>query len=57
MVLPQWLGGQEAACIAGAAGDVGIVSGLGRSLEGGHGNPLTPVLLPGEFHEQKSLLL
>ena len=57
MVLPQWLSGQEAACIAGAAGDVGIVSGLGRSLEGGHGNPLTPVLLPGEFHEQKSLVL
>ena len=55
MVLPQWLSGQEAACIAGAAGDV--VSGLGRFLEGGHGNPLTPVLLPGDFHGQKSLVL
>ena len=55
-VLPQRLSGQEAACSSGAAGDVGVIPGLGRSPEGGHGNPLTPLLLAGEFHGQKSLV-
>ena len=29
-------------------GDLGSISGLGRSPGGEHGNPLTPVFLPGE---------
>ena len=38
---------------AGDAGAMGSISGLGRSLGGGNGQP-TPVFLPGEFHEQRS---
>ena len=30
------------------------VQSLGRSPEGGNGNPLTPVFLPGEVHGQRS---
>ena len=33
--------------------DSGSIPGLGRSLGGGHSNPL-PVLLPGESHGQRS---
>ena len=40
MGLPQWLTGKESACNAGATGDVGLIPGSGRSLGGGHGNPL-----------------
>ena len=36
---------KESAC---DAGDLGSISGLGRSLGGGHGNPV-PVFLPGEY--------
>ena len=32
--------GKESACYAGDAGDMGSIPGLGRSLGGGHGNPL-----------------
>ena len=32
--------GKESACNAGDAGDVGLISGSGRSPGGGHGNPL-----------------
>ena len=32
--------GKESACNAGDIGDVGSISGLGRSPEGGHGNLL-----------------
>ena len=35
--LPQWLSGKEFAC---SAGDVGSISGLGRSPRGGNGNSL-----------------
>ena len=35
--LPRWLSGKESAC---SAGDVGLISGLGRSPGGGNGNPL-----------------
>ena len=35
-------------------GDMGLIPGSGRSLGGGHDNPLQ-VSLPGEFHGQKSL--
>ena len=38
--LPWWLSGKESACIAGAAGDMGWIPGLGRSPGGGHGNSL-----------------
>ena len=34
---------------AGDLRDKGLISGLGRSLGEGNGNPLTPVFLPGEF--------
>ena len=36
------------------AGDIGLISGLGRSPVGEHGNP-TPVFLPGESYGQRSL--
>ena len=35
--LPQWLKGEESAC---SAGDVGSVSGSGRSPGEGNGNPV-----------------
>ena len=38
--LPQWLRGKETACDAEDAGDPGLITGLGRSPKGGHGNPL-----------------
>ena len=49
MGFPSSLVGKESAC---NAGDPGSIPGLGRSP--GEGNP-TPVLLPGEFHRQRSL--
>ena len=36
------------------AGDLGSISGSGRSPGKGHGEP-TPVFLPGESHGQRSL--
>ena len=50
--LPWWLSGKESTCNAGAAGDVGLIPGLGRSPGGGQP---TPVFLPGESHRQRSL--
>ena len=44
--------GKETAC---NAGDMGSIPGSERSPWRGHGTP-TPVLLPGEFHEQSSLV-
>ena len=44
------LSGKESACNAGY---LGSVTGLGRSPEGGHGNPLQ---YSGEFHGQRSLV-
>ena len=38
--LPQWLGGEESACKAGATGDMGSIPGWGRSPGRGHSNPL-----------------
>ena len=35
-----WLCGKESAYNAGAAGDMGLIPGYGRSPGGGHGNPL-----------------
>ena len=34
---PRWQSGEESAC---QEGDVGLIPGLGRSPEGGNGNPL-----------------
>ena len=36
----RWLSGKESACNAGAVGGTGSISGSGRSLGGGHSNPL-----------------
>ena len=38
--LPQWVRGEESACNAGAAGDVGLIPGSGGSPGEGHGDPL-----------------
>ena len=38
--LPKWCSGQESACNAGHAGDVGLIPGSGRSSREGNGNPL-----------------
>ena len=38
--LLRWLSGKESACRAGDTGDVSLIPGLGRSLRGGHSNPL-----------------
>ena len=53
--LPWWPSGEESACNAGDAGDVGSITGSGRSPGGGHGNP-TPVFLPEKSHRQRSLV-
>ena len=45
--------GKECAC---NAGDLGLISGLGRSPGEGSGYP-TPEFLPGESHGQRSLVL
>ena len=45
--------GKESAC---NAGDLGLISGLGRSPGEGSGDP-TPGFLPGEAHGQRSLVL
>ena len=39
-MLPQWLSSKEFTCNAGAAGEVGLILGLGGSSEVGHGSPL-----------------
>ena len=39
-----------------SARDVGLIPGSGRSPGEENGNPLTPVLLPGKSHGQRSLV-
>ena len=39
-MLPWWLSSKESTCNAGDSGDMGSIPGLGRSPEGGRGNPL-----------------
>ena len=51
--LPCWLRGKESAC---NAGDAGSVPGPGRSPGEREWLP-TPVFWPGEFHEQRSLVV
>ena len=48
--LPWWLSGEESVC---NAGDQGSIPGSGRTP--GRQQQPTPVFLPGESHEQKSL--
>ena len=48
---PGGSAGKESAC---SAGDLGSISGLGRSLGGGHGNPLQYPCLENP-HGEKSL--
>ena len=48
---PWWFSHKESTC---NAGDPGSIPGLGRSPE--EGNATTPVLLPGKFHGQRSLV-
>jgi len=45
-------GGSDGKASACNAGDLGLISGLGRSPGEGNGNPL----LPGKFHGQRSLV-
>ena len=52
--LPRGLSGKESAYNAGAAGDVGLIPGLGRSLGERHGNPLQYSCLENS-HGQRSL--
>ena len=49
---PGSLNGKESAC---NAGDLGSIPGLGRSLGGGHGNPLQYSYLEN-LHGQRSLV-
>ena len=49
---PGGLNGKESAC---NAGDLGSIPGLGRSLGGGHGNPLQYSYLENP-HGQRSLV-
>jgi len=53
--LPWCLSGKESACSEGAARDMGLIPGSGRSPGGGNGK-CTPVFLPGESHGQRSLV-
>jgi len=38
--LPRWFSVKKPPVNAGAAGDAGLIPGLGRSLVGGNGHPL-----------------
>ena len=38
--LSLWLSGEEPSYNTGDTGDLGLIPGLGRSPEGGHGSPL-----------------
>ena len=53
--LPQCLSGKKSACNAGATGDAGSSPELGRSLGGGHSNPLHYSCLENP-HGQRSLV-
>ena len=48
-------GGSEGKASACNVGVLGLIPGLGRSPGEGNGQP-TPVLSPGEFHGQRSLV-
>ena len=46
----QQLSGKESTFGSGAAGDAGLIPGLGRSPGGGHGNPLQYTCLENPMH-------
>ena len=46
---------KKSACNAGAAGEAGLISGLGRSPGRGHGNPLQ-YILAWRIHGQRTLV-
>ena len=48
--LPQWLLHKEIACSVGAPGDASSILGSGRSLGGGHDNPLQYSCLRNPMH-------
>ena len=52
MGFPGGSDGKESAC---NVGDLGLIAGLGRSPEGGHGNPLQYSCLEN-LHRQRSLV-
>ena len=54
--LPRWLRGKETACNAGNSGDMGSIPGSGRSLGGGHGNPLQYSCLENPWSEEHGKL-
>ena len=49
---PGGTSGKESTCNPRDAGDMGSISGLGRSPEGGQWQP-TPVFLPGESQTEE----
>ena len=51
--LPGGSDGKESVC---SAGDLGLIPGLGRSPEGGNGNPLQYSCLGKKSHGQRSLV-
>ena len=51
--LPRWLMGKESTCHAEGTGDMGLITGWGRSPGG---MAPTPVFLPGESQGQSSLV-
>ena len=46
----HWLRGKESACNAVVTGVAGSIPGWGRSLAGGHGNPLQCSCLENPMH-------
>ena len=55
-VISDFPGGSDSKASVYNAGDRGSIPGSGRSTGEGNGNPLTPVLLPGKSHGQRSLV-
>ena len=60
--MTEWHGASQVSLVVknlpvneGDLREAGSIPGLGRSPGGGHGNPLTLGLLPGESHRQRSL--
>ena len=52
---PSGSTGKESACNAGDTGDIGLISGSGRSPDRENDNPIS-VFLPGKSHGQRSLV-
>ena len=53
--IPQWLSSKEPACNAGASGNVGLIP-RSRRFPWRSTWQSTLIFLPGEFHEQRSLV-